>query len=391
MAEQTTQSMAQEGNITPLWLDCDPGHDDAFAILLAAHHPSLKLLGISTVHGNGSLANTTVNAGSILEAIGKSDIPVYPGAAKPFCRAAVHAADIHGESGLDGTDLLPAPTRPPVTNPTAIVAMRDALLAQPKDSAWVVATGTLTNVALLFAAFPDVAEHVKGVSIMGGAIGQGFSDVPMSKRPGDEARIGNTTTWAEFNIYCDPEAAQSILSSPVLSPKTTLVTLDLTHQVLGTPNVQSLILQTEIEPVANSAARAPTVLRQILHALLVFFANTYDTVFGLDTGPPLHDPVAVAVLLSNLNSTSGENKQSELLRFDDRDGERFSVNVVTDGLHGTDSLLNGQVGRTVATPVEHGKAGVTIPRGVDVDGFWNIVLDCLKRADEWNTARMAKG
>ena len=79
--------------------------------------------------------------------------------------------------------------------------MRNALLSQPKDSAWLVATGTLTNVALLFATFPEVAEHIRGLSIMGGAIGEGFAAVPISKKPGDENRIGNTTHWAEFNIY----------------------------------------------------------------------------------------------------------------------------------------------------------------------------------------------
>ncbi|PGH08370.1 DNA glycosylase [Blastomyces parvus] len=394
--------MPDQMPVTPLWLDCDPGHDcrdavesnrcgkDAFAILLAAHHPSLKLLGISTVHGNGSLENTTVNAGCILEAMGRSDIPVYLGAAKPFCRAAVHAPDIHGLSGLDGTDLLPTPTRPPVRNPNAIVAMRDALLAQRKNTAWLVATGTLTSVGLLFATFPEVAEHIRGLSIMGGAIGDGFSDASICKQPGAETRVGNTTHWAEFNIYCDPESAQSIFSSPVLAPKTVLITLDLTHQVLGTPTVQSLILQTETQPGANGNGVNPTpsVLRRILHALLIYFANTYDRVFGLDIGPPLHDPVAVAVLLSNLNHSDNGSKHPGVLRFDDKDGERFLVNVVTDGQHGSDPEITREVGRTKAGPLERGKCGVAIPRGVDVDAFWNIVLECLKRADGWNASRV---
>ncbi|EGC41055.1 uridine nucleosidase [Histoplasma capsulatum var. duboisii H88] len=390
MLDQTPEFLSHEGQVTPLWLDCDPGHDDAFAILLAAHHPSLKLLGISTVHGNGSLQNTTVNAGSILEAIGRSDIPVYPGAAKPFCRAAVHAQDIHGVSGLDGTDLLPAPTRPPMRNRNAIVAMRDSLLEQPKNTAWLVATGTLTNVGLLFATFPEVAEHVRGLSIMGGAIGGGFSHAPICKRAGDESRVGNITPWAEFNIYCDPESAQSIFSSPALAPKTVLIPLDLTHQVLCTPKVQSLILQTERQPVMgrSNVNLTPSVLRQILHSLLLYFAGTYETVFGLDVGPPLHDPVAVAVLLSNLNSSDNGSSHARYLHFDDRDGERFLVNVVTDGQHGSDRKITGEVGRTNASPVERGKAGVTIPRGVDVDAFWNIVLECLRRADDWNALRV---
>lgn len=79
--------------------------------------------------------------------------------------------------------------------------MRDALLAQTKGTPWVVATGTLTNIALLFATFPEVAEHIQGLSIMGGAIGEGFTDVPMSRLPGEKTRIGNVTPWAEFNFY----------------------------------------------------------------------------------------------------------------------------------------------------------------------------------------------
>jgi hypothetical protein len=79
--------------------------------------------------------------------------------------------------------------------------MRDALLAQPKGTPWVVATGTLTNVALLFATFPEVVDHIAGLSIMGGAVGNGFTDAPMSRLPGEKSRIGNVTPWAEFNLY----------------------------------------------------------------------------------------------------------------------------------------------------------------------------------------------
>lgn len=106
-----------------------------------------------------------------------------------------------GESGLDGTDLLPKPSQSPVLNQNPILAMRNALLAQPKGAPWIVATGTLTNVAVLFAAFPEVAEHIQGLSIMGGAIGGEFTAAPMSRLPGGTTRVGNVTPWAEFNIY----------------------------------------------------------------------------------------------------------------------------------------------------------------------------------------------
>ncbi len=106
-----------------------------------------------------------------------------------------------GATGLDGTTLLPPSTAPPITEVNAIVAARTALLSQPSGIAWLVATGTLTNVALLFATFPEVAEHIKGLSIMGGAIGGGFTDAPMGKVKGEGERLGNWTRWAEFNIY----------------------------------------------------------------------------------------------------------------------------------------------------------------------------------------------
>ena len=88
--------------------------------------------------------------------------------------------------------------------------MRDALMAQPAGTAWVVATGTLTNVALLFATFPEVAAHIKGLSIMGGGVGDGFADAPISRLAGQEKRIGNVTPLAEFNIYVRPLAIGSL-------------------------------------------------------------------------------------------------------------------------------------------------------------------------------------
>ncbi len=108
-----------------------------------------------------------------------------------------------GITGIDGTDLLPKPTAAPniEEDSNAVMAMRAALLAQPEGTAWLVATGALTNVALLFATFPEVAKHIKGLSVMGGAIGGGFSDAPIGHAKGEGERIGNITSWAEFNIY----------------------------------------------------------------------------------------------------------------------------------------------------------------------------------------------
>ena len=147
------------------------------------------------------------------------------------------------------------------------------------------------------------------------------------------------------------------------------------------------------EPKNDAAGPEPSILRQILYGLLLFFAETYDNVIGLSTGPPLHDPVAVAVLLSNLNPAMDLGESSNnVLRFSDNGGERFLVNIVTDGQHGAEPLLTGQLGRTIVKPIAGGRMarGTVIPREVDVDAFWNIMIDCLQRADQWNDTRLER-
>ncbi|KAL8852091.1 MAG: hypothetical protein Q9221_003021 [Calogaya cf. arnoldii] len=324
-------------------------------------------MGVSTVHGNASLARTTANAGSILTALGVQHIPYYPGAAKPFCRKAVHDPKIHGATGLDGTDLLPKAAVGPVENGNAVTAMREALMSKPAGKPWLVATGALTNVALLFATFPEVADRVRGLSIMGGAIGEGYTSAPLGNLWGEGERFGNYTPWAEFNIYCDPEAAQSIFSNQVLARKTTLIPIDLTHQVLATETVQEIFRQ-------GMSKKEPSNVRQMFNELLVFFAHTYANVFGITDGPPLHDPLAVAFILFN-------EGWEEYLSFDDRGGERWDVNVVTNGLHSDDDHERGQVGRTMISPSEAIGVGVRIPRSLFVEKFWAVVEDCLQVMD----------
>ena len=117
----------------------------------------------------------------------------------------------------------------------------------PPNTAWLVTTGTLTNAAALFSTFPGLVDHLRGLSIMGGAVGSNFTDAnlgkPFETSSGElEARIGNHTPYAEFNIWCDPESARSIFRNLPLSKKTTLITLDLTHQVFASRAVQDLIL-----------------------------------------------------------------------------------------------------------------------------------------------------
>ena len=354
---------------TPIWLDCDTGHDDAFAILLAARSPDVQLLGVSTVYGNAPLSKTTYNTRAILKAIGREDVPVYAGAAKPFCREASHASDIHGESGLDGTTCLPTPDVPVKTDRTAVDAMYRALIATPKGTAWVVPTGALTNAALLFAVHPDLNDHVAGLSIMGGAIGGGFTDAPLGAITGEGERFGNITPYAEFNIYIDPESAKSLLENTVLAPKTTLVTLDLTHRFLATEEVQKALLHGYKQ---SSNSTEPSLPRKLFVEILTFFAKTYANVFGIKDGPPVHDVLAVAATFTPS-------------LFKDNDGERFEVDVATDGSHRRTAAMltsQSQIGRTNATPVASGQSGVRIPRDVDCDAMWKLIDDCLSRSEE---------
>ncbi len=167
---------------------------------------------------------------------------------------------------------------------------------------------------------------------------------------------------------CDPEAAKSVFGNRALAAKTTLIPLDLTHQVLATGEVQRTLLRGTSVTEGSVAAGN---LRRMFHDLLVFFAKTYSEVYGLTEGPPLHDPIAVAVLLEGVVGAD--------MRFDDGGGERWHVDVVTDGLHSDRDEERGQVGRTVVTKSDHG--GVRIPRGVQVESFWKLIEHCLQAAE----------
>lgn len=155
--------------------------------------------------------------------------------------------------------------------------MYEALMAQPKDTAWLVATGSLTNVGALLRKHPEVTAHIKGVSIMGGSFGEGFSDAPLS-HVDDKDRIGNIGHWAEFNILIDPEAAAEVFHNKEVARKTTLVPLDLSHQVLATNDVRNMLLYGLD---GKQDGKGKTTLREMLVELLYFFASTYAYVFLL--------------------------------------------------------------------------------------------------------------
>jgi purine nucleosidase/pyrimidine-specific ribonucleoside hydrolase len=237
--------------ITPILLDCDPGHDDAIALLLALGSDELELRGVTTVAGNQTLEKTTTNALRVLELAGRSEIPVAAGADRPLVREPRVAANVHGETGLDGPDL-PAPQAEPVQEHAV-----DFLAARVAGTT-LVATGPLTNVALLLATHPDARPE--RIVLMGGAIAE-----------------GNVTPAAEFNIWADPEAAARVFASGI---EVTMVGLDVTHRALVTA------------AHADELRGAGRVGRAVAE-LLDFYGVFHREVYRFD-GSPVHDAVAVA-------------------------------------------------------------------------------------------------
>src|SRR3954471_13730738 len=217
-------------------IDCDPGHDDAIAIMLRARHADL--LGLTTLAGNAPLRLTTRNALVMLDLLGRADVPVHSGADRPIVAPPVHADYVHGESGIDGADL-PSPSRE-ATSGDAVGFIIETVRAN--EGLWLVPTGPLTNIALALRAAPDLPDRVAGISLMGGG------------------RFGNRTAAAEFNIWCDPEAAAAVFE---YGGRLIMAGLHLSHQFQATPS--------RIESVRQVGGR----LAQVLADLLVFFSKTY--------------------------------------------------------------------------------------------------------------------
>lgn len=222
---------------------------------------------------------------------------------------------------------------------------------------------------------------------MGGAIGGGFTNAPMGKVD-DRERIGNWSAWAEFNILVDPEAAQALFSNPILNKKMVMIPLDVTHLVLATEEVQSSLLHGKgsgMEKagvwVDDQVGEGRSTLRKMLVELLLFFAKTYKDVFGIVEGPPLHDPLAVAVILDGI--VSAEIPFYDFEEGKERRRERYDVYVVTEGSH-EEALGGAETGRTVVKLLPEGLEGVKIPRGLDVKRFWGILEESLERADAVN-------
>jgi inosine-uridine nucleoside N-ribohydrolase len=242
-------------------LDCDPGHDDAIAILLAAHHPEVELLAITTVAGNQSVEKTTRNALKVCSLANIRAIPIAMGMDRPLVRPPKHSPEIHGASGMDGPHI-PEPTIEP--DPRHAVDLLIDLLMNSEGDITLVPTGPLTNIAAAMRQQSAIIPKIKAISLMGGAIG-----------------LGNVTPAAEFNIHTDPEAAAIVFGCgrPI-----TMSPLEVTHQALATSEVIERLRAAQ-RPVATFAAD-----------LLVFFADTYRTIYGFPAAP-LHDPCAVAAVV----------------------------------------------------------------------------------------------
>jgi inosine-uridine nucleoside N-ribohydrolase len=240
---------------TPIILDCDPGHDDAIAILLALASPEVELLGITTVHGNQTLDKTTVNALKVLELAGRADVPVARGAERPLARELSIADHVHGESGLDGPSL-PEPTGRPVDDDAV------SFLAEHLGPGVVlVPTGSLTNIAGLLTEHPGVRPE--RIVLMGGAIG-----------------LGNITPAAEFNIWADPEAATTVFESGI---DITMVGLDVTHEAI-------------VGPERVERFRRMGRVGAIVAEWVDFYSLYHRATYGWD-GPPVHDALAVAAVI----------------------------------------------------------------------------------------------
>lgn len=244
-------------------LDCDPGYDDAAAILLAAGSPRIELLAVTTVAGNQTIEKVTANALAVAELAGLSGVPVAMGSPRPLIRPAVKPApEIHGESGLDGVDLpehLPEPDPRPAAQLIADIIMRE-----PAGTVTLVPTGPLTNIALAARLEPRIVSRVKKVVLMGGA-----------------CHTGNVGPSMEFNIENDPEAAHIVFNEPW---EVVMVGLDLTYQARAEKSVR------------DAFAALGTPAGRFMHQTLESFAEKYRVWRGFDN-PPLHDPCAVAYVI----------------------------------------------------------------------------------------------
>ena len=246
-----------------LIIDCDPGVDDAVALLLACASPEFDLLAITTVGGNVPAEKTARNARILRQIAGREDVPVFVGAERPLAREPAGAGEFHGAEGLG--DLAPFEPDAPTAEGTSAEAIVRAVMSRPAGAVDVAVLGPMTNLALAMRAEPALATRLGRVAVMGGARSEG----------------GNITASAEFNVWADPDAAAEVLASGC---KVTMMGLDATHQVRAT---EDRIRAVEAAGTASAGAAA---------SMLRFSQRVEREIVGWDA-PPLHDPCPVAWLL----------------------------------------------------------------------------------------------
>ncbi|GAA5833486.1 hypothetical protein JCM9279_001540 [Rhodotorula babjevae] len=360
---------------TAVWLDCDPGRDDLVAILLALYLPGIELLGLSSVHGNATLEHMTYNAVRVLCSFGTPEqvaaIPVHKGAERPLLVRPKEGSSVHGIDGLGGVEGLFDMSDPTVAakqaealKGNAVLGLADACRSLPDgDKLTLIATGSLTNIALFVQVFPDLLlDKVDRIVAMAGAEGR-----------------GNKSPVAESNVFCDPHAASIVFDAPV---PVVLCPLNLTHTALFTPAIHRQLLEglpshfpptPPLTPTNGSTTlpRALTPLRHTLSTNLTFFAEAYKRKYGME-GPPLHDALTVAFVT-----------HPELFK-----GKRYRVDVELTGTH--------TLGATVVDLWEYQKAtldndegnwgrngkNVFILEEVDAAAFWrDVFLETVRAAD----------
>ncbi len=243
--------------MTRIILDCDPGHDDAIALLLALASPELELLGVSTVAGNQPLEIATANAIRVLDHVGRADVSVAAGADRALVRERPVTQDDQSQSGLEGP-MLPRPSRGP--GETHAVDWMARTIGESAEPVTLVATGPLTNVALLLARYPELERAIPRIVLMGGAIGE-----------------GNMTPAAEFNMWIDPEAAARVFTSGI---ELTMVGLDVTYRALMNDGHAARLA---------GSGRAGALVAD----LYAFYSRSRKRRLSRD-GLPVHDAVAMA-------------------------------------------------------------------------------------------------
>ncbi|MFF3273923.1 nucleoside hydrolase [Streptomyces chrestomyceticus] len=303
-------------------LDCDPGHDDAIAMLLAYGNPDIDLVAVTTVVGNQTLEKVTRNALSVARIAGITGVPFAAGSPRPLVRTIENAPEIHGDTGLDGPDL-PEPNIE-LDRRHAVDLIIDTVMSHEPGEITIVPTAGLTNIALAVRKEPRIAERVREVVLMGG----GFHE-------------GNWSAVAEFNIVIDPHAAHIVFNErwPV-----TMVGLDLTHQALATPEVTKKIADVGTKPA-----------RFVLE-LLDFFRDAYRENQGFEY-PPVHDPCAVAYVI---------------------DPDVMTVRKAPVDIELTGGLTMGMTVTDFRWPIpEDCRTQVAVK--LDHERFWNLVVDALQR------------